>query len=245
MIRDPYAVLGLERGADAAAVKLAYRRLVKACHPDVAPGDKAAEARFHEIRRAYDLLQRRHALVLTTPRTRTRDEAVNEERARVRVKAPRRGADRSTRLDVTLEEIALGTERRVELAPGVAVIAKIPAGAEPGATLRFAGLGLPGCNGGPSGDGLVTLRLKPHPKFRLLGADVHLAVAISARRLAAGGFVRAPTLMGDVQIRVPKGLEHGATLRLRGRGLPARGKRPAGDLYVMLTVSADAEATAA
>lgn len=244
MIRDPYAVLGLERGADAAAIKLAYRRLVKACHPDVAPDDPAAEARFHEIRRAYDLLQRRHALVVATTRTRTREEAVSEERARIRVKAPRRGADRSTRIDVTLEEIALGTERRVELAPGVAVIAKIPPGAEPGAMLRFAGLGLPGRNGGPSGDGLVTLRLKPHARFRLRGADVCLDVEISLRRLAAGGYVRTPTLAGDVQIRIPKGLAPGSTLRIRGRGLPARGKRPAGDFLVTLVTQAETASAA-
>jgi DnaJ-class molecular chaperone len=244
LIRDPYAVLGLERGADAAAVKLAYRRLVKACHPDVAPDDPAAEARFHEIRRAYDLLQRRHAIVLAAPRTRSREDAVNEERARVRVKAPKRGADRATRLDVTLEEIALGTERRVELAPGVAVIAKIPAGAEPGATLRFAGLGLPGHNGGPSGDGLVTLRLKAHPRFRLRGADVCLDVEISVRRLAAGGYVRASTLTGDVQIRVPKGLAPGSTLRIRGRGLPPRGKRPAGDFLVTLVAQSETASAA-
>lgn len=243
MIRDPYAVLGLERGADAAAVKLAYRRLAKACHPDVAPGDPAAEARFHEIRRAYDLLQRRHALVVA-PRSRSREEAVNEERARIRVKAPRRGADRATRLDITLEEIALGAERRVELAPGVAVIAKIPPGAEPGATLRFAGLGLPGHNGGPSGDGLVTLRLKPHARFRLRGADVCLDLEISLRRLAAGGYVRTPTLAGDVQIRIPKGLAPGSTLRIRGRGLPARGKRPAGDFLVTLVAQSETASAA-
>ncbi len=235
MIRDPYAVLGLSPGADFAAVKIAYRRLVKSCHPDVAPGDPAAAARFHEIRRAYDTLNRRLMRALAP-----RHSA--DERARVRVKAPRRGADRVARLELTLEEIALGAERRIELAPGVAVIAKIPPGAEPGAILRFAGLGTPGGNGGPPGDGLVTLAAKPHPRFQLEGADVHMRVEITARRLAAGGFMRAPTLTGDVQIRLPEGLAPGARLRLKSRGLPARGKRPAGDLYVTLTVSAEATA---
>jgi DnaJ-class molecular chaperone len=244
LIRDPYAVLGLAPGADLAAVKLAYRRLAKSCHPDVAPDDPAAAARFQEIRRAYDALHRRLVRAIA-PRAKSRDEAVHEERARVRVKAPRRGPDRAARLEVSLEELAHGADRRVELAPGVAVIAKIPAGAEPGSTLRFSGLGLPGRNGGPSGDGLVTLRLKPHARFRLEGADVHLRVEISPRRLAAGGYVRAPTLQGDVQIRIPKGLAPGATLRIRGRGLPARGKRPAGDFFVTLSVSAESEATAA
>jgi DnaJ-class molecular chaperone len=244
LIRDPYAVLGLAPDADFAAVKLAYRRLAKACHPDVAPGDPVAEARFHEIRRAYDAINRRLVRAVVA-RPRSRDEIVLEERARVRVKAPRRGQDRATRIDVTLEEIAQGAEKRVELAPGIAVIAKIPPGAEPGATLRFTGLGMPGRNGGPPGDGLVTLRVKPHARYRLNGADVHMKVEISARRLAAGGFVRVPTLTGDVQMRIPKDIAPGATLRLKGRGLPARGKRPAGDFYVTLMISqADAEVAA-
>jgi DnaJ-class molecular chaperone len=80
----------------------------------------------------------------------------------------------------------------------------------------------------------------------LEGADVHLTVELSARRLAAGGFVRAPTLNGDVQIRIPKGVAPGTTLRIRGRGLPARGKRPAGDFYVTLAeASAETAASAA
>jgi DnaJ-class molecular chaperone len=238
VIRDPYAVLGLAPGANITAVKLAYRRLVKGCHPDVAPDDPTAAERFHEIRRAYDVLNRRLQRNALTPRTQNPYQPREDDRARVRVKAPSRGADRCTRLDLTLEEMALGTERRLDLAPGIAVIAKIPPGAEPGAMLRFAGLGLPGGNGGPPGDGLVTLGAKPHARFRLDGADVHLRLEISQRRLAAGGFLRAPTLTGDVQIRVPKGLEPGATLRLRGRGLPGRGKRPAGDFFVTLIAPA-------
>ena len=156
------------------------------------------------------------------------------------------GVDQALSMAPVRDRLAelLGSE--VELAPGVAVVASIPPGAEPGATLRFAGLGFPGGNGGPPGDGLVTLRVKPHARFQLDGADVHLTIEISLRRLAAGGYVRAPTLNGDVQIRIPKGVTPGTTLRIRGRGLPARGKRPAGDFYVTLAeASANAAATAA
>lgn len=224
VIRDPYAVLGVARRADLAAVKLAYRRQVKACHPDVAPGDAAAAARFFELQHAYDELCARLAPAA--------EPSPAEARARVRVKAPRRGADRAARLDVTVEDIARGAEHRVELAAGVAVIAKIPPGAEPGATLRFTGLGMPGRDGGPPGDGLVTLRVRPHARYRLCGADVHVSIEVSPRRLAAGGYLRAPTPCGDVQVKIPKGLRTGAVLRIRGRGLPARGKRPAGDVYV-------------
>jgi len=242
---DPYHILGLPPGVGLDEVKLAYRRLAKACHPDLAPEIPQAAQRFQDLCQAYDTLVdqlERHA-------GRRSGSGSGRDRTRVRVKAPRRGADRAARIDVTVEEFITGAERLVELAAGVMVRAKLPPGMEPGTTLRFADLGAPGRDGGPAGDGLVTLRLAPHPHFRLDGADIHLRLEASARRLAAGGFVRAPTPHGEVQLRIPKGAHAGVVLRLRGKGLPARGQRPAGDFFVTLAISdanpgADAETAA-
>jgi curved DNA-binding protein CbpA len=55
---DALAALDLEPHADAVAIKAAYRRLAKANHPDAAPGDPAAAARFQVIHAAYDVLLR-------------------------------------------------------------------------------------------------------------------------------------------------------------------------------------------
>ena len=54
--RDYYEVLGLERNADDAAIKKAYRTLAKKYHPDVNPGDKDAEEKFKEVNEAYSVL---------------------------------------------------------------------------------------------------------------------------------------------------------------------------------------------
>ena len=54
--RDLYAILGVARDVDADALRTAYRKLARKYHPDVNPGDKAAEERFKEISRAYDVL---------------------------------------------------------------------------------------------------------------------------------------------------------------------------------------------
>ena len=54
--RDYYEVLGVDKGADEAAIKKAYRTLAKKNHPDVNPGDKDAEERFKEINEAYQVL---------------------------------------------------------------------------------------------------------------------------------------------------------------------------------------------
>ena len=54
--RDYYEVLGVDRNADAATIKKAYRQLAKKYHPDMNPGDKEAEQKFKEAAEAYSVL---------------------------------------------------------------------------------------------------------------------------------------------------------------------------------------------
>ena len=54
--RDYYEVLGVDRGADEAAIKKAYRVLAKKYHPDMNPGDAEAEKKFKEASEAYAVL---------------------------------------------------------------------------------------------------------------------------------------------------------------------------------------------
>src|SRR5512138_1040375 len=54
--RDYYSTLGVAKAASAKEIKQAYRKLARKYHPDVNPGDKAAEAKFKEINEAYEVL---------------------------------------------------------------------------------------------------------------------------------------------------------------------------------------------
>lgn len=55
-MKDPYDVLGVAQTSSAAEIQKAYRKLAKKLHPDLNPGDKAAEDKFKEVAAAYDLL---------------------------------------------------------------------------------------------------------------------------------------------------------------------------------------------
>src|SRR3954471_6879090 len=55
-MRDPYEVLGVQRGASAAAIKSAYRKLAKKHHPDANKNDPKAQARFSEVNAANEII---------------------------------------------------------------------------------------------------------------------------------------------------------------------------------------------
>lgn len=134
--------------------------------------------------------------------------------------APIKGADIKARAQVSFLEAMKGGKVRVSLSPGRALDVGIPAGVETGKTLRLRGQGHPGRNGGPEGDAFVEIVVQDHPHFRRDGDHIRLDLPISLKEALFGGVVRAPTLDGLVEVRVPAGANSGAQLRLRGKGAP-------------------------
>ncbi|XBQ16276.1 MAG: J domain-containing protein [Oceanicaulis sp.] len=148
---------------------------------------------------------------------------------------PPKGADVKAGVTVTFEEAMRGAKRRVGLTGGRAVEVSIPAGVETGKVLRLRGQGEPGPGGGPAGDVLVEVRVRAHDWFRRDGDDIRLDLPITLKEALFGGAVRAPTVDGPVEVRVPAGATSGAKLRLRGKGAPtAAGGR--GDQIITLVV---------
>ncbi|MFC1525939.1 DnaJ C-terminal domain-containing protein [Candidatus Latescibacterota bacterium] len=95
----------------------------------------------------------------------------------------------------------------------------IPEGAEDGAALRLAGLGGAGTGGGPPGDLLVHVRLRPDPVFSRDGNDIHSEVPVPAATAALGGRAPMQALRTRVNLSIPPGTSSGAQLRLRGQGI--------------------------
>lgn len=113
---------------------------------------------------------------------------------------------------------------------------KVPPGVRDGTRLRLAGEGEAGLRGGPPGDLLVVIHVKPHPRFRREGDDIYCEVDIGYTTAVLGGEVRVPTLEGDVTAKVPPGSQSGRMLRLRGKGMPRLHGTGRGDEYVVLRI---------
>lgn len=112
---------------------------------------------------------------------------------------------------------------------------KIPAGSTTGQKLRLRGKGAMNARG-HRGDLIVEVIVDPHPYFKVDGRDLSIDVPISVDEALLGVKIDVPTLEGPRTVPIPSGTSSGARLRLKGQGVPARGDKPAGDLYVVTRI---------
>ena len=123
------------------------------------------------------------------------------------------------------------------------ITVRIPAGVKDGQRIRLAGKGAPGRRGGPAGDLFVVVHVSEHELFGRKGEDLTLSVPVTFAEAALGTTLTVPTLDGTVSLKVPAGTAGGRTLRVRGRGVPGKGRT--GDLLVTLDVAVPVRLTAA
>ncbi|MBQ2967574.1 MAG: molecular chaperone DnaJ [Clostridia bacterium] len=319
--RDYYEVLGIQKGADEATIKKAYRSMAKKYHPDMNPGDKEAEAKFKEANEAYE--------VLSDPEKKSRYDQFGHagvdpnmgggagfgggfggfggfgdmgdifenifgggfSSSSARSNAPRQGSDIEIEAEISFEEAAFGVMKelsfkRIEMCGecsgsgaakgtspetcsecrgtgqvkqvqrtmlgnmmtsrpctrcggkgkiiktpcsvcngrGVAQKNKkikldIPQGIDHGQYLQKRGFGNAGANGGPYGDLLIGIRIKPHPIFKRKGADVFCEVPITFTEAALGGDIEVPTIHGKQTYKIPEGTQTGTRFCIKNKGI--------------------------
>src|SRR4051812_45883538 len=146
-----------------------------------------------------------------------------------------RGADQEATIELSLEEAVAGGRRSISLGDGREYEVEIPRGVRDGQTIRVPGAGAPGFRGGPPGDLLLRVRLRPHPRFRIRGRDLHVDLPVAPWEAALGASVELETLQGRARVNVPAGSSCGRRLRLRGEGMPSDGGAP-GDLYASVKI---------
>ena len=335
--RDYYEVLGVDKSADANAIKKAYRTLAKKYHPDMNPGDKEAEAKFKEVNEAYAVLsdeekkakydQFGHAAF---------DPAAGggygadfggfgdfgdifssffgggfggSASGGRRANAPTRGDDIGIRVSISFEEAAFGVKKEVSYnrvqkcsecggsgaakgtsaetchtcngtgqkrvtqrlggmqfqstAPcdacrGTGKVIKtpcsacrgsgsvratksltvtIPAGIDNGQKIALRGQGCDGRNGGPAGDLIITIQVKPHSVFEREEFDIYCEIPITVAEATLGAEIKIPTLEDPVPYTIPEGTQPGTTFTLRGKGIPyVNNNNRRGDLIFRVNV---------
>lgn len=116
------------------------------------------------------------------------------------------------------------------------VSVKIPAGIDEGQSIQLRGQGGAGVNGGPTGDVIVTIGIRPHSIFSRDGSDVICDIPISFSQAALGDTLQVPTIDGRIEYTVPEGTQTGTVFRMRGKGIQNVNGRGRGDQYVRVNI---------
>ena len=112
----------------------------------------------------------------------------------------------------------------------------IPAGIDNGQTISLRGQGNAGKNGGPAGDLLIVIAVRPHEIFRREGTSVLCEAPITFTQAVLGAELEIPTIDGKVKYSIPEGTQSGTTFRLKGKGIPGLNGRARGDQYVTVYI---------
>lgn len=121
----------------------------------------------------------------------------------------------------------------------VAVDVTIPEGIQSGQQLRVTGKGHRGANGGPNGDLYIEIVITPDKHFVREGSNIYLKVPVSVIDATLGTSIDVPTVYGDVSLKIPEGTQHGAKLRLKGKGSKDLRSGKIGDQIVEILVEVD------
>jgi DnaJ-class molecular chaperone len=263
-MKDYYQVLGVSRSAGDNEIKQAYRRLARTYHPDMNPGDAAAETRFKEVNEAYE--------VLSDKEQRAKYDRFGADFKRYEQGMPgsgfdygaggdfgdifetlfgagggRRGPGVQMRMngqdieqpiEITLEEAFSGTQRSLQFGGGGqprTLTVKIPAGVDSGSRIRVAGEGGPGYNGGNRGDLFLNVSVQPSARYERKGDELTTRVDVNAFTLMLGGQLQVPLLSGKtLTLTIPAGTQNGRKFRVAGQGMPHMRGSGRGDLYVVV-----------
>ena len=114
--------------------------------------------------------------------------------------------------------------------------ASIPAGIDNGQTISLRAQGNAGKNGGPAGDLLIVVSVRPHEIFRREGTSVLCEAPITFTQAVLGAELEIPTIDGKVKYTIPEGTQSGTTFRLKGKGIPGLNGRGRGDQYVTVYI---------
>lgn len=251
VFKDYYRILELETNkVDKEEIKNAYRTLAKKYHPDMNIKEAMAEERFKDINEAYQVLmndsaKRKYDRIwvanrLKRPGNKEKrhknsdslfseffnvffgESEVKDKSKNKKNKIPIKGEDIETEINVSLEEVFYGTNKKVSLrtinGQVKTFIIKVPAGIRNNEKIRLAGQGKSGKNGGTNGDLFIKIKILEHEQYKLDGSDLYTDLKLTPWEAALGARVSIECLDGNVIVFVPPGIGSGEKIRLPKKG---------------------------
>ncbi|MEC8067686.1 MAG: molecular chaperone DnaJ [Pseudomonadota bacterium] len=251
--RDYYEVLGVEKGADAAALKKAYRKQAMKFHPDRNPGDTAAEASFKEVNEAYDTLK--------DPQKRAAYDQYGHAAfenggagaggfggfgggaghdfgdmfedmfgdmfggGRGRSRGPQRGGDLRYNLTISLEEAYAGKAVQVTIPTAVSCNTCDGSGAKKGTSVKTCGT----CGG--RGEVRVQQGFFAMSRTCNTCGGKGQIITDPCDTCHGSGTVRKEKTLN---VNIPKGVDNGTRIRVTGEGEAGENGAPNGDLYIFV-----------
>ncbi|MBI1767215.1 MAG: J domain-containing protein [Bacteroidetes bacterium] len=143
-----------------------------------------------------------------------------------------RGQDFNATLHLDLKDIYV-THKQTLTVNGKSIRLSIPAGVENGQTIKIAGYGGVGINGGPNGDLYITFSIANATKFKREGNNLYRDVELNLYTAVLGGEITIETFDGEAKVTVKPETQNGAKVKLKGKGFPVYKKEGEfGDLII-------------
>jgi curved DNA-binding protein len=147
-----------------------------------------------------------------------------------------RGDDYNAELQLELID-AYKTHKQTLTVNGKKIRITIPAGIENGQTIKIAGHGGQGVNGGPDGDLYITFSIANHSRFKRLGNDLYMSVDLDLYKAVLGGEITIDTLDGKVKLTVKPETQNRTKVKLKEKGFPVYKKEGYfGDLLITYSI---------
>ena len=142
-------------------------------------------------------------------------------------KAGSSGEAKPQKLKIGFLEAARGGKHRVGFSDGRTIDITIPPGIEAGQKLRL--------KDPKAGEIFLEVEIDSHPLFTRKDRDIHVDIPVTLIEAVLGATITVPTIHGAVALKVPRGSNSGATLRLKGKGITVDGA--SGDQFIKLRVT--------
>ncbi len=147
-----------------------------------------------------------------------------------------KGQDYNAVLHLNLTDV-YHTKQQVIEVNGKKLRMTIPAGVEDGQTIKIAGKGSPGANGGPDGDLYIRFEIRNDTDFRREGSDLHSQLELDLYTALLGGEVTAKTFDGQAKLKIAPETQSGTKVRLKGKGFPVyKEKEKFGDMIITFRI---------